>query len=156
MYAALHITNLFMNRFNKTESVIFIPLVCCSLPHYPFSQNRIIDHSQSIWFKYEPQRETGTFWNVCPNEDFDQPALSRSLIKVFIFRMKKLCILGYPKCDQWRFWSHWANAQANLNLRWAHMSDGTFSDLRLIGNKNSNPIFTSQTCTKGQSEYNGK
>ena len=41
--------------------------------------------------------------------------------------MKKLCILGYPKskCTQWRFQS----ACADLNLRWAHMSEGTFSDV---------------------------
>ena len=33
----------------------------------------------------------------------------RSLIRVFVVRMKKLCILGYPKsrckCTLWRFWS---------------------------------------------------
>ena len=43
--------------------------------------------------------------------------------------MKKLCILGSPKCAQWRIWSDCANAQSDLNLRWAHMSKGTFSDV---------------------------
>ena len=33
--------------------------------------------------------------------------------------MKKLCIPSYD----------FANAQADLNLRWAHMSDGTFSEV---------------------------
>ena len=33
------------------------------------------------------------------------------------------------KFAQWRFWSDCANAQADLNLRWAHMSKGTFSDV---------------------------
>ena len=42
--------------------------------------------------------------------------------------MKKLCILDYPKCVKWRFWSDCANAQADLNLRWAQMLDSTFSD----------------------------
>ena len=69
-----------------------------------------------------------TFWRA-PNEDSDQPARPRSLIRVFVGRMKKLCTLGYPKCAQRRFWSDCANAQADLNLRWAHMSDGTFSDV---------------------------
>ena len=46
----------------------------------------------------------------------------RSLIRVFVVRMKKLCLLGYPKCAQWRFWSDCANAQSDLNLRWALMS----------------------------------
>ena len=41
---------------------------------------------------------------------------------------KKLCILGYQKGAQWRFWSDCANAQADLNLLWAHMSEGMFSD----------------------------
>ena len=42
--------------------------------------------------------------------------------------MKKLCILGYPKCAGWRFWSDCANAQSDLNLHWTHMFEGTFSD----------------------------
>ena len=65
-----------------------------------------------------------------PNEDSNEPANACSLISVFIVRIKKLCILGYPKCVQWRFWSDCANAQADLNLRWAHMSEaeGTYSD----------------------------
>ena len=52
----------------------------------------------------------------------------------------KMCTLGYPKfkCTQWRFlsdcanvdnedWSDCADEQANLWLRWVHMSEGTFS-----------------------------
>ena len=35
-----------------------------------------------------------------PNEDSNQPALPRSLIKVFVVRMKKVCILYFPKCAQ--------------------------------------------------------
>ena len=35
-----------------------------------------------------------------PNEDSDQPAHPRSLIRVYVVRMNKLCILGYPKCAQ--------------------------------------------------------
>ena len=62
------------------------------------------------------------------NEDSDQPAHPRSLIRVFIVRMKELCILGYPKCTQWRFWSDCANAQADSH--------------RLIW------IFTGCTCSK--------
>ena len=33
-----------------------------------------------------------------PIEDSDQPAHPRSLIRVFVVRSKKLCILGYLKC----------------------------------------------------------
>ena len=37
--------------------------------------------------------------SVCSHiyEDSTQPAYPRSLIRVFIVRMKKLCILRYPK-----------------------------------------------------------
>ena len=55
--------------------------------------------------------------------------------RVFVICTKKLCILGYPKCAQWRFWSDCANAQAHLKLRLAHMSKGTSSHvaIHLIG-----------------------
>ena len=72
----------------------------------------------------EPKR---TFWHErAPNGKLNQPAHLRSLIRVFALCAKKLCIFGYPRCAQWRFWSDCANAQADLNLRWAHDDDGTF------------------------------
>ena len=49
-----------------------------------------------------------------------------SLIGVFIVCIKKLCVLGYPKCTRWRFWSDYANTQADLNLCWAYMSRCVF------------------------------
>ena len=54
----------------------------------------------------------------------------------FVVRRKKLCIHGYPECAKGRFWSACANAQADLNLRWAHMTESTFSDVpdRIICN----------------------
>ena len=45
--------------------------------------------------------------------------------------MKKLFILGYPKCAQRRFWSDCANAQADLILGWTHISERTFSDIAI-------------------------
>ena len=62
-----------------------------------------------------------------PNVDLDQPAHPRSLIRDFIVSMKRLCINGYPKCTQWRFWSDCANAPADLNLRRARMSEDMYS-----------------------------
>ena len=58
-------------------------------------------------------------WENVPNKN--QLAHLHSLSRVFIVCMKKLCILGYPKCVQWRFWSACANAQADQNLRWVHI-----------------------------------
>ena len=34
--------------------------------------------------------------------------------------MKKAWFLSYPLSAQWRLWSDWADAQADLSLRWAH------------------------------------
>ena len=40
-----------------------------------------------------------------------------------------LCILGYPKFAQGRFWYDCTNVQADLNLRWGHMYESIFSDV---------------------------
>ena len=40
--------------------------------------------------------------------------------------MKIFCILGYPKCTQWLFWSDCTNAQVDLNLCWVHKLEGRF------------------------------
>ena len=77
----------------------------------------------------EPQREETCLLISAPNEDSDQPVDPRSVIIVFIVRLKKLWTYSYPKCAQRRFWSDCANAKSDLNLRWAHMSKGTFSDV---------------------------
>ena len=59
--------------------------------------------------------------NECaPSEDSDQPGHPPSLIRVFAVRMKKPWILSYPMSAQRRLWSDWADAQADLSLRWAH------------------------------------
>ena len=54
--------------------------------------------------------------------------------------MKKLCILAYPKCARWRFWLDRADAQANLNICWAPISKGTFSDVRAHMSSSVGPI----------------
>ena len=43
-----------------------------------------------------------------------------SLIRVFAVRMKKAWVLCYPLSAQRRLWSDWADAQADLSLRWMH------------------------------------
>ena len=60
--------------------------------------------------------------NDCaPNEDSDQAGHSPSLIRAFDVRMKKPWVLSYLMSTQQRLWSDWADAQTDLNLRWAHM-----------------------------------
>ena len=39
-----------------------------------------------------------------------KPAHPRSLIRLFVIHIKKLCILCYTKCALWRFWLDCANA----------------------------------------------
>ena len=63
-----------------------------------------------------------------PSENSDQPGYPPSLIRVFAVRLKKSRILIYPLSAQRRLWSDWADAQADLSLRWAHMPFCWFCD----------------------------
>ena len=67
-----------------------------------------------------------------PSEDSDQPGHSPSLIRAFAVRMKKAWVFSYPLSAQWRLWSDWADAQANLSLRWVHSHFVGFDMSRLI------------------------
>ena len=67
-----------------------------------------------------------------PSEDSDQPGHPPSLIRVFAVRMKKAWVLSYPLSVQRRRWSDWADAQADLSLRWAHSHFVGFVMSRLI------------------------
>ena len=80
----------------------------------------------SRFARYGPHRET-TYLSTCaPNEDSNQAAFP---IRIFIVRAKTICILVHQKYAKVRFWSDCANPQADLIHRWAHMSEGTFSDV---------------------------
>ena len=71
------------------------------------------------------------FFLHVPNEDSNQPTCLHSLIRVFIFSMKKLCICGYPNASGEDSDQKCLNRQADLNLCWVHMSEGIFSDIDL-------------------------
>ena len=71
--------------------------------------------------------------NDCaPSVDSDQPGHPPSLIRVFAVRLKKARILSYPLSALRRLWSDWADAQADLSLRWAHNHFIGFVMRRLI------------------------
>ena len=72
-----------------------------------------------------------TMW-LCAQRDSDQPGHPPSLIRVFAVCMKKPWVLSYPLSTQRRLWSDWADAQADLSLRWAHTHFVGFVMLRLI------------------------
>ena len=57
---------------------------------------------------------------TAPSKDSNQPGYLPSLISVFAVRMKKAWVLSYPLCAQRRLGSDWADAQADLSLRWVH------------------------------------
>ena len=44
-------------------------------------------------------------------------------------KKKTLYLLDYPKCTQGSFWSDCENAEADLSVRWAHISEGTVSNV---------------------------
>ena len=70
-----------------------------------------------------------TYLDTCaPSEYSNQLAHPRCLIIVLTVYMK-ICILGYPKCTNWSFWSDCPTVQADRSLHLAHMSGGTFSDV---------------------------
>ena len=55
-----------------------------------------------------------------PSEDSDQPGHPPSLIRVFAVHSMGSLGLKVSSCGQRRFWLDWADAQADLSLRWAH------------------------------------
>ena len=69
----------------------------------------------------EPHRDKTNKMACAPSEDSDQPGHPPSLIRVFTVCLKKAMILSYPLSVQQRLWLDWADAQADLSLRWAHM-----------------------------------
>ena len=74
------------------------------------------ESSLSAWRKLG---SAATHW--AHSEDSDQPGHPPSLIWVFAVRMKKAWVLSYPSIAQRRLWSAWADTQADLSLRWAHI-----------------------------------
>ena len=58
--------------------------------------------------------------DCAPSKDSDQPVHPPSLIRVSAVRMKTAWVLSYPLSAQRRLLSDWADAQADLSLRWAH------------------------------------
>ena len=73
-----------------------------------------------IWASISAHDKTNKMACV-PSKDSDQPGHLPSLIRVFTVCMKKPWVLSYPLSAQQILWSDWADAQANLSFRWAHM-----------------------------------
>ena len=83
--------------------------------------------------------------NECaPSEDSGQPGNPPSLIRVFAVCMKKAWVLSYTLSVRRRLRSAWADAQADLSLRWAHSHFVGFVMLRLT----YFPILSHKTRSK--------
>ena len=67
-----------------------------------------------------------------PSKDSDQPGHLPSLIRVFAVRLMGSYRPKLSSCGQRRLWSDWVDAQADLNLRWAHTYFVGFVMSRLI------------------------
>ena len=75
------------------------------------------------------KKHTCTFnWTCALSKDSDQPAHLLSLIRIFI-----RCILASHGCKVLKVvneeLSDCPDVRADLSLLWAHMSEGTFSDV---------------------------
>ena len=80
----------------------------------------------------EPPHDKTNKMACAPSEDSDQPGQPPSLIRIFAVCMKKAWVLSYPMSAQRRLWSDWADAQADLSLRWVHSLFVGFVVRRLI------------------------
>ena len=71
---------------------------------------------------YDMSHDTTKPKNECaPSEDSDQPEHPPSLIRVFAVHLMDSYGLKLSSCGQRRLWSDWADPQADLSLRYAHI-----------------------------------
>ena len=79
------------------------------------------DHYSNLLIN-EPSHDQTNKITCTLSEDSDQPGHPLCLIRVFAVSMEKPCVLSYPLSAQRRLRSDWVDAQADLSLRWAHIS----------------------------------
>ena len=91
-----------------------------------------------------------------PSEDSDQPGHPPILTRVFAVPMNKDWVLSYPLSAQRRLWSDWADAQADLSLRWAHTHFVGFVTRRLkynlYGPRQANLVLIAYASSEGSGE----
>ena len=68
----------------------------------------------------EPPQDKTNIMTCSPSEDSDQPVHSPSLTRVFACAQWVANDPSFLHADS-EDWSDWADAQADLSLRWAHM-----------------------------------
>ena len=112
-----------------------VPCICVPFGVLGRMWNSIVsvpDYCLYIFLSYEPPHDKTNKMTCAPSEDSDKPGHPPSLVRVFSVRMKKVLFLSYPLSAQRRLGSDWADAQADLSLRWAHRHFLGFIMRRLI------------------------
>ena len=104
---------MWISLLSGVMSTCFVPSQPAVLIEYQLPQN-----------VYKPQH---TLWKMHPVNS-NQHGHLWCLISLRC-QHKKLCMLSYLICAQWRFRSDHENVQADLNLSWVHMPKGMFSDV---------------------------
>ena len=85
---------------------------------------------QSVPYKiYKPQLQKMYLRTNTPSEYSDQPVHLQSLISILTQHILDSQGCKVSSCGRRRLWADCANAQADLSLRWAHVSECTFSHI---------------------------
>ena len=133
-------------RMTAGRNLVSAACSCSSVSADPIRRNtrstRPANRNTNMIF--EPRRDKTNKMACAPREDSDQPGHPPSLIRVFAVRMKKDWVLHYPLSAQRKLWSDWADAQADLSLRWAHMLFCCFSHEAAHLHLNANNFLYSQ------------
>ena len=103
------------------EKIRPTPRLFCLGNESPFLRFRAhsLSSDDTLNVKIEPQHDKINTMTCAPSEDSDKPGHPPSPIRVFAVRMKKPWSLSYPLSAQRRLWLNWADAQADLRVRWA-------------------------------------
>ena len=98
----------------------------------------IIDiYTINIMFRLDKWKEVLWIWvatcdsvvsDMWVQQRLKSPCVSRSFIRVIVVHIKNFSIHGYSKQSKWRFLLDCENVQADLNIRWLHVSESTFSE----------------------------
>ena len=102
------------------------------IQYFPYfcSKHRLSEKFQFLEVKFSIHLNRHVF--EMSSEDSDQLALLRSLIRTFTGCISDSQGCKASFCEQRRLKSDCAYAQTGLSLRWAHMLEGTFSDIAAL------------------------
>ena len=117
---------LFIFRYIKQEKLFDSILHCCTKenPHIHDQLTiQLQNHEKTVYATLEMSRlmTKPTKWPVRPAKTQFRLGMP-SLTRVFAVRSKGSCGPNVSSCGQRRLWSDWADAQADLSLRWEHRS----------------------------------